>query len=102
VAQFDVHKNTEPSRNRVPFLLDIQADLLKVLATRVVVPLVRPDVLGDQLIRHLHVEVDGKRLVALVSELAAVPARALGPRVASLAHRRADLVRAFNVTVAGV
>ena len=33
MAQFDVHRNPAPSRTRVPFLLDVQADLLKVLAT---------------------------------------------------------------------
>lgn len=104
MAQFDVHRNTAASKGRVPFVLDLQADLLRLLATRVVVPLVKPETLGGLLIGHLHVpvQVEGKNLVAVVSELAAIPARTLGPRVASLAHLRSELVRALDVLVAGV
>ena len=104
MAQFDVHRNTSASRNRVPYLLDVQADLLKVLATRVVVPLVRPSELAGKVIRYLHVEVEvgGKPLVAIVSELAAIPSKALGPRVTSLAHLRTDFVRALDVIIAGL
>lgn len=42
MAQFDVHANPNPStQEEIPYLLDIQSDLLESLATRVVVPLVR-------------------------------------------------------------
>src|SRR5436305_12971982 len=90
MAQFDVHRNPAPSKTRVPFLLDVQADLLKVLATRVVIPLVKPAEVGNRMVRHLHfeVEVDGHRLIAPGSELAAIPAKAPGARVASRAASR--------------
>jgi toxin CcdB len=40
MAQFDVYKNENPQTNQtVPFLLDIQNDILKSLQTRVVIPL---------------------------------------------------------------
>jgi len=40
MAQFDVYRNAHPAtRARVPYLLDVQSDLLETLATRVVVPL---------------------------------------------------------------
>jgi toxin CcdB len=45
MAQFTVYRNKNPqTRSTVPFLLDIQNDLLDDLETRVVVPLcpVRP------------------------------------------------------------
>ena len=104
MAQFDVHRNVAPSKARVPFLLDVQADLLKVLATRVVIPLVKPAEVGNQVVRHLHfeVEVEGQRLIALGSELAAIPTKALGPRVGSLAASRTDIIRAIDVLVTGV
>ena len=40
MAQFDVYLNptTETSHN-IPYLVDVQADLLDVLATRIVIPL---------------------------------------------------------------
>ena len=104
MAQFDVHKNPAPSKSYAPYLLDVQADLLQGLATRVVIPLVKPAALGNRLIRDLHVEVevDGHRLVAVTSELAAIPRAALGARVGSLAHLRADLVRSIDVIISGV
>ncbi|MCF8107725.1 MAG: CcdB family protein [Desulfohalobiaceae bacterium] len=41
MSQFDVHENTNPETNQtIPYLLDVQADLLETLATRVVVPLI--------------------------------------------------------------
>jgi toxin CcdB len=41
MARFDVHENpSRRSRARVVYLLDIQADMLSDLATRLVVPLV--------------------------------------------------------------
>ena len=104
MAQYDVHRNTAPSKVRIPYLMDIQADLLKILATRVVVPLVLPSLIGHKAIRYLHVEVvvEGQPLVALVSELAAVPARILGPRVSNLAAHSVELVRALDVMVSGI
>jgi toxin CcdB len=40
MAQFTVHQNKNPhTRSSIPFLLDIQNDLLRDLETRVVVPL---------------------------------------------------------------
>lgn len=41
MAQFDVYRNVGPDARRVPYLLDVQSDLLAGVTTRVVVPLVR-------------------------------------------------------------
>src|SRR6266850_1795064 len=47
MAQFDVYRNPNPAtRNRVPFLLDVQVGLLDSLATRIVVPLCKPETVG--------------------------------------------------------
>lgn len=104
MAQFDVHRNPAASKSRVPFLLDVQADLLQGLATRVVIPLVKPAAIGNKPIRGLHfeVEVQGHRLIALGSELAAIPAKALGPRVGSLSGKRTEIVRAIDIIISGV
>ena len=48
MAQFDVYLNPNSStRRNIPYLLDVQADLLDAMATRVVVPLVLAEVMGD-------------------------------------------------------
>ena len=47
MAQFDVCRNTNPASSRdIPYLLEVQSDLLDVLATRVVVPLVLATEMG--------------------------------------------------------
>ena len=104
MAQFDVYRNTAPSKSRVPYLLDVQADLLGVLATRVVIPLVKRAAVGDRVIRHLHVEVvvKGQRLIAVTSELAGIATKSLGARVGSLAGMRSEIVRALDVITSGV
>ena len=49
MAQFDVHRNlNSASANAMPFLLDVQSDLLNGLATRVVVPLAKPEAVGNK------------------------------------------------------
>jgi len=53
MAQFDVYRNTNPETNQTaPYLLDIQADLLNALSTRVVVPLIISSKMGK--ITHLN------------------------------------------------
>jgi toxin CcdB len=47
MAQFDVYLNPNTAtRNVIPYLLDVQAELLDSLATRVVVPLVLAEKMG--------------------------------------------------------
>lgn len=47
MAQFDVYENPNPDTQKtVPYLLDVQADLLADLATHVVVPLVPVAIMG--------------------------------------------------------
>ena len=54
MAQFDVHRNPNAaSAKAIPFLLDVQADLLSGLATRVAVPLARPDAVGNLSLIHI-------------------------------------------------
>lgn len=104
MAQFDVHRNADPaSRKRFPLLLDIQADILESLATRVVVPLaeIRRD--DPSIARLMPVfDVDGSRVVMHTAELAGIPRKTLGPRVDSLASRRHEIVAALDVIITGV
>lgn len=100
MAQFDVHRN--PRGGRYPLLLDVQAELLASLATRVVVPLTRARTLGKP-ITHLNpvVTINGVDHIAVFQELAAIPTTALGDRVASLAARRSDIIAALDLLLTG-
>ncbi len=53
MTQFDVYENAnDETAGTVPYLLDVQTDLLDSLSTRVVVPLVTSSVIGKP-VRHL-------------------------------------------------
>ena len=102
MAQFDLHRN--PRGGAYPLLLDVQADLLERLATRVVVPLVTAKRHGARPITRLNpvVKLEGKDYVVLFQELASIPTSALGDRVGSLADRRPELVAAVDLLFTGI
>ncbi len=104
MAQFDVHRNPHrATRREVPYLLDVQADLLDVLATRVVVPLVAASAMKEAA-KDLNprFRVEGRSVVMSSPELAGVPLKALGERVTSLKSRRDEIVRALDILIAGI
>lgn len=100
MPQFDVYKNPRPGA--FPLLLDVQADIVATLATRVVVPMSKRR-RSDRPISRLNptATIAGVDYILHVQELAAIPASALGARVTSLAPRRADLVAALDWLLTG-
>ncbi len=100
MAQFDVYENRAPgSKNRVPYLLDVQHDLLEHLKTRVVIPLVA----AERPIAHLNpsVEIGGKRYMLSTQEMAGVSLDVLGPQVTSLESQRDAVIQAVDFLVTG-
>ena len=105
MAQFDVYRNSNAAtRARVPYLLDVQSDLLDLLATRIVVPLCKPEVLSGKPAERLNpaFEVEGRKLLMLTPELAGVSRKALGERVANLAADRAAIIAALDLVLTGI
>ena len=101
MAQFDLYEN--PRGGHYPLLLDVQADLLARLATRVVVPLTRLDGHGPPVSRlNPTATIDGVDHVLVFQELAAVPVSALGEPIASLGPRRTELVAALDLLFTGL
>jgi toxin CcdB len=101
MAQFDVYRN--PRRGAYPLLVDLQAEVVARLATRAVAPLISTKRYAARPITRLNpiVSVAGADYVVMVQELAAIPRTALGPLVASLAVRRADLLAALDLLFTG-
>jgi toxin CcdB len=105
MAQFDVYRNANAAtRTRIPYLLDIQSDLLGVLATRVVVPLCKPETLKGRLAERLNpaFEIEGREVAMLTTELAGVPAKTLGERIASLSGQRDAIIAALDLVISGI
>jgi toxin CcdB len=93
MARFDVYAAPEDDG----FLLDTQANLLSRLSTRVVVPLLpmdRAPAPADRL--NPRFEVNGLSVVMATQFMAALPASELREPVASLEHRREEVLAAID------
>ncbi|MGC2456996.1 MAG: CcdB family protein [Gallionellaceae bacterium] len=104
MAQFDVYLNPNAkTRKAVPFLLDVQADLLDTLATRVVAPLVLAEEMGLAA-RHLNPQfkIKGAAVVMSTAELAGVSIRSLGDKIASLKNKRDEIIAALDLLFTGI
>ncbi len=101
MAQFEVLQN--PRGGEFPYVLDVQAELLAHLASRVVVPMMPRERYGKPITRLNPTATVGDREYVLVfQELAAVPRSALGERVASLSAQRDALVAALDLLFTGI
>ena len=99
MARFDLH----PMPGGGPgALLDVQADLLDHLRTRVVVPLL-PREGAPPPIRDLNpvFEVRGAALIMATQAVVAVPVRDLGRPMGSLRHEADAITRALDVLLTG-
>lgn len=100
MAQFDIYKNNNlESSNEFPYLLDIQADILSSLETRVVIPLRE---IGKT-IKHLNPEciIDDKKYFLVTQELAGVHISALDDKCGSLKDHRSEIIAALDFMVSG-
>lgn len=103
MAQFDVYENpNEQTKGIFPYLLDVQSDLLAGLESRVVVPLIAVQTMG-QAIKHLNPEliIDNVSVVMSTAELAGVPLRVLGKNVGSLKNERDKILSALDFLFLG-
>ena len=99
MARFHVYENKEGRG----YLLDVQANLLDELKTRVVVPLM-PEGSAPKPAKGLNpvFAVAGEDHVMVTQFLAAVPVSALGSEVASLASDDATIVGALDFLFQGI
>lgn len=101
MAQFQAYRNTRPSSAEVPFLLDVQSDLVQT-GSRLVVPLVRKDRYGRLYTRlNLELSVEDIAVVASVSDMAAIDARELREAVADFSSQRAEVLSAIDFLISG-
>ena len=100
MAQFDVYVNlNEKTKDYVPYLLDIQNDILKNLSSRVVIPLV----VSKEAINLLNPKfiINETDVILSTAELASIPVEILGNKVCSLKDRREEIICAVDFLVTG-
>ncbi|MCX7060154.1 MAG: CcdB family protein [Gammaproteobacteria bacterium] len=101
MARFQVFRNPRPSRTDIPFLLDVQSDLVDT-NSRVVVPLIRKERYGKTYTRlNPEFTIQGQALIASTADLAALATRDLGGPVDDLSDRHADIMSALDFLLTG-
>ncbi len=98
MAKFGVYKNPEGTG----FLLDIQADLLSHLNTRIVVPLIPLEVAptpADTL--NPVFDIDGTAVSMVTQFMATVPTKLLKTKLLSLVDQREEITAAIDFLVQG-
>jgi toxin CcdB len=99
----DVHLNVDDESGEIPYLLDVQANLLSDLETRVVVPLILADAFGRRATRlHPLFTIEGHRVVMATHLIAAIRRQTLGPAVTSLLDHSDTVISAIDVLWSGV
>jgi len=104
MSRFDVYRNSGAKSTEVPYLLDVQSDVLDVLDTRVVVPLRRRDRFPSiSLPANLMptISVEGIECIMETPKLAAIPTRILKDRVMSLESQRFKIGAALDFLFQG-
>jgi toxin CcdB len=97
--QFAVVRNTNARTKRaIPYLLNVQHDILSDLQTRVVVPLYTAAALGGKIMTRLtpSFEIEGKRVIMVTPQLAGVSVHELGGIVEDLSPHRAEIIAALD------
>ena len=103
MAQFDVYENmNQGTRETFPYLLDIQADVLSDLPTRVVVPLVFSSVLKKTIpILTPQFNILETEVRMVTPQLVGVQLHLLGTRICSIKEQRAEIIAALDLLVTG-
>ena len=98
MARFDVYPGTRGKG----YLLDCQADLLSILSTRVVVPLL--PAAGLPITPRLNpiFSLDGQDCIMMTQQIFAIPTERLGRAVTSLADEHSSIMNAVDLLLTGV
>lgn len=101
MARFDVYRF---DARAAPLVVDVQADVLEDLASRVVVPLAPVRSAGKEALPRLkpRIVVEGKDYVLMTTDIAALPRARLGRRVGNIeVQHRDDIINALDFLFVG-
>jgi toxin CcdB len=105
MPRFTLHKNKSPdTKARIPYLIDVQSNLLGDLETRVVIPVCSSGALKGKVLITLTptFELEGGTYVMLTPQLAGISKKELGQEVASLSAYRATIIAALDFLITGI
>lgn len=100
MAQFYVYKNENNETNdSVPYLLDVQSDVLQSLDTRVVIPLSKTDKIYKGLTKEFIV--NGETVYLLSTQIGTVLATELKTEICSLGKQKEEIENSLDFLIYG-
>jgi toxin CcdB len=98
MPQFDVHRNTGRHREAIPFVVIVQSSIYNDYRRRVVVPLVRKELLGSIIDTGFNptFTIEDIDVVLHPLEIVSIPVGQLGARVGSLFDAGDQILQAFD------
>ncbi len=104
MALFTVYENLNKATNdSIPYLVDVQNDILDDLNTRVVIPLCSALAFGKKPMSNLSpaFEIKGSSYILLTPQLAGIHISELGSRVCDLSEYRNQFINALDFLFTG-
>lgn len=91
MARFDIHAFNNPD---VPYVLDVQADLLSSLNTRVVIPLMPEKSVPHESLPRLKpvIYIKDANYILMTTDIAAIASHKLGPRVSNAEEQYRQII----------
>ncbi len=100
MAQFDVYKNeNELTNQKVPYLLDIQNDILDSINTRIVIPLVKDKNDFKGLTKEFIVE--NQKVYLTTSQMGAVHKNELKTKITTLQNQKEEIKNSIDFLIYG-
>ncbi len=101
MARFDVYALT--GTRAVPLVVDVQAELLSDIGSRVVIPLMPLNAAQRENMPRLKpsVQVNGASYRLITTDIAALPSATLGERVGNISAQRDTIVDAIDFLMQG-
>lgn len=100
MAKFDIYRSPSSS---TAYLLDLQDELIDMLSTRVVAPLVAIDDV-DKRIKPLNpiIHIGGDSYILMTHLLAAIPATILNKKIGSASSQRDEIIASLDFLFTGI
>lgn len=99
MAQFDIYKNNGQNKKQIPYILDIQNDILSNINTRVVVPLGLNKPYNENI--NPKFIINSEELTMMTTKIATIPLNSLGDKVGSLEDKRSEILNALDFLITG-
>lgn len=104
MAQLDVYPNPDHETVAIiPYVLDIQSNLLGILPSVAVIPLVVPAAVEQLPILRLNPQlmIEQEMLIALTQDMASIPRHLLAQPIANLSTQRTEILAALDFLFTG-